>query len=229
MSRKENYSLDGQDRLSPIDFTMLLLFRFLRPMPRRIESRSRAVFTEAKSGINDPGLNQRRQFCPDFQFVWTKWSRWRKLLSHWLLWRADLWFQPILSDFLHCPKLFMNSTNFQQKILDYLIPIISSLWIPPQDAIGPWSQSKEYERRHVLFKEWHQNIGSREEPSNARGKEETPHPPPPAPPSNMSFYCILFASFREDNMVLLRPFKESVSPDEIYSGVVWLGHEMLDC
>jgi hypothetical protein len=27
-----------------------------------------AVFTEARSGINDPG----RQFCPDFQFVWTK-------------------------------------------------------------------------------------------------------------------------------------------------------------
>ncbi len=31
-----------------------------------------AVFIEAKSGIIDPGLNQRRQFCPDFQFVWTK-------------------------------------------------------------------------------------------------------------------------------------------------------------
>ncbi len=26
-----------------------------------------AVFTEAKSGIIDPGLNQRRQFCPDYQ------------------------------------------------------------------------------------------------------------------------------------------------------------------
>jgi hypothetical protein len=27
-----------------------------------------AVFTEAKSLIIDPGLNQRRQFCPDYQF-----------------------------------------------------------------------------------------------------------------------------------------------------------------
>jgi hypothetical protein len=89
-----------------------------------------AVFTEAKSGINDPGLNQRRQFCPDFQFVWTKWSRWRKLLSHWLLWRTGLWFKPIVSDFLHCRKLFRNSTNFQQKILDYLISIISSRSFP---------------------------------------------------------------------------------------------------
>ncbi len=89
-----------------------------------------AVFTEAKPGINDPELNQRRQFCPDFQFVWTKWSRWRKLLSHWLLWRAGLWFQPIVSEFLHCRKLFMNSTNFQQKILDYLISIISSRSFP---------------------------------------------------------------------------------------------------
>ncbi len=89
-----------------------------------------AVFTEAKSGIIDPGLNQRRQFCPDFQFVWTKWSRWRKLLSHWLLWRVGLWFQPIVSDFLHCRKLYMNSTNFRQKILDYLISIISSRSFP---------------------------------------------------------------------------------------------------
>ncbi len=68
--------------------------------------------------------------CPDFQFVWTKWSRWRKLLSHWLLWRASLWFQPIVSDFFHCRKLFMNSTNVQQKILDYLITIISSRSFP---------------------------------------------------------------------------------------------------
>jgi hypothetical protein len=89
-----------------------------------------AVFTEAKSGINNPGLNQRRQFCPDFQFVWTKWSRRRKLLSHWLLWRAGLGFQPTVSDFLHCRKLFMNSTNFQQKILVYLISIISSWSFP---------------------------------------------------------------------------------------------------
>jgi hypothetical protein len=32
----------------------------------------------------------------------------------------------LVSDFLHCRKLFMNSKNFQQKILDYLISIISS-------------------------------------------------------------------------------------------------------
>ncbi len=89
-----------------------------------------AVFTEAKSGIIDPGLNQRWQFCPDFQFVWTKWSRWRNLLSHWLQRRAGLWFQPIVSDFLRCRKLFMNSTNFQQKILDYFISIISSRSFP---------------------------------------------------------------------------------------------------
>ncbi len=73
------------------------------------------VFTEAKSGINDPGLFQRRQFRTEFRFVWIKWSRRRNLLSHWLLWRAGLWFQPIVSDFLYCRKLFMNSTNFQQK------------------------------------------------------------------------------------------------------------------
>jgi hypothetical protein len=43
-----------------------------------------------------------------------------------------------VSDFLHCWKLFMNFTNFQQKNpglldLDHFILIISSLWIPPQD------------------------------------------------------------------------------------------------
>ncbi len=106
-----------------------------------------AVFTEAKSGINDPGLNQRWQFCPDFQFVWTKWSRWRKLLSHWLLWRAGLWFQPIVSDFLHCWRLFMNSTNFQQKLLDYLISIIFSLWIPPLENMLTTTFQNIYEHR----------------------------------------------------------------------------------
>ncbi len=30
-------------------------------------NRPGAVFTEAKSGINDPELFQRRQFCPDFR------------------------------------------------------------------------------------------------------------------------------------------------------------------
>jgi hypothetical protein len=76
-----------------------------------------AVFTEAKFGITDPGLFQRPQFCPDLRFVGIKWSGRRNLFSHWLLWRAGLWFQPIVSDILYCrKKLFMNSTNFQQKI-----------------------------------------------------------------------------------------------------------------
>jgi hypothetical protein len=35
-----------------------------------------------------------------------------------------------VSDFLYCPKLFMNSTNFQQKILDYFILTISSRSFP---------------------------------------------------------------------------------------------------
>ncbi len=39
---------------------------------------------------------------------------------------AGLWIQPIMSDYSSCCQLFMNSTNFRQKILDSFISIISS-------------------------------------------------------------------------------------------------------
>jgi hypothetical protein len=92
-----------------------------------------AVFKKGMSGITDPGLLQRRQFRPDFLFVWIKLFIWRNLLSHWLLWRAGLWIQPIVSDFPSCCKLFMKSTNFRQKILDYFISTISSRLLPHRE------------------------------------------------------------------------------------------------
>jgi hypothetical protein len=101
---------------------------FHHPPPYRLGPG--AVFTEAKSGIYDPRLFQRRHFCPDFRFVWIKCSRWRNLISHWLLCWAGLWFQPIVSDFLYCRKLFKNSTNFQQKFPEYLISTNSSRSFP---------------------------------------------------------------------------------------------------
>jgi hypothetical protein len=47
-----------------------LTVRSLNPPPH--VEHTGAVFTEAESGITDPGLFQRRQFSPDFRFVWIK-------------------------------------------------------------------------------------------------------------------------------------------------------------
>jgi hypothetical protein len=46
------------------------------------------------------------------------------------LWGSDLKVHPIVSDFLHCRTVFMNSTNFRQQILDYFISTISSRSFP---------------------------------------------------------------------------------------------------
>jgi hypothetical protein len=46
------------------------------------------------------------------------------------LWGAGLRVHPIVSDFLPCRKVFKNSPNFWQKILDYFISTISSRSFP---------------------------------------------------------------------------------------------------
>ncbi len=102
---------------------------------------SGAAFTEAKSGINDPRLNQRRQFCPYFQFVWTKWSRWRKP-SRLVIPANSVRLSSLLKIVYEFHKFPVKNPGLLD--LDHFILIISSLWKPPLENNIPPLENNTY-------------------------------------------------------------------------------------
>ncbi len=92
-----------------------------------------AVFTDAKFVIYDLYLHQRRHFCPDLHLPWDQMIMMKK--------SAILLVIIGGTRITSTSKLFMNTENLHQEILDYLVANIWSRSIPPSEfGLRPVSQ-----------------------------------------------------------------------------------------